>query len=49
MPEKSEIYVRDATTFVHVLQGDYAVSDRADTILTTILTLKRCRDGSRTH
>jgi chemotaxis protein CheD len=37
VPEKSEIYVRDATTFVHVLQGDYAVSDRADTILTTIL------------
>jgi chemotaxis protein CheD len=34
---KTEIYVRDATTYVHVLQGDYAVSDRADTILTTIL------------
>lgn len=37
MPASSEIYVRDATTFVHVLQGDYAVSDQADTILTTIL------------
>lgn len=37
MHGNTEIYVRDATTFIHVLQGDYAVSDRADTILTTIL------------
>ena len=28
---------RDATTQIHVVQGDYAVSDRENTILTTIL------------
>lgn len=34
---KTETQTRDAATYVHVLQGDYAVSDRADTVLTTIL------------
>ncbi|MDZ4085889.1 MAG: chemotaxis protein CheD [Tabrizicola sp.] len=32
-----DIYARDAVTYIHVVQGDYAVSDRENTILTTIL------------
>jgi chemotaxis protein CheD len=34
---KTERHVRDRFTYVHVVQGEYAVSDRPDTILTTIL------------
>jgi chemotaxis protein CheD len=34
---KIESYARDAVTYIHVVQGDYAVSDRENTILTTIL------------
>jgi chemotaxis protein CheD len=34
---KTESFVRDKLTYVHVVQGEYAVSDEPDTILTTIL------------
>ena len=34
---KTDISARDAVTYVHVVQGDYAVSDCEKTILTTIL------------
>lgn len=34
---RPEPNVRDRYTFVHVVQGEYAVSDQPDTILTTIL------------
>jgi chemotaxis protein CheD len=34
---KIESHARDAVTCIHVVQGDYAVSDRANTVLTTIL------------
>jgi chemotaxis protein CheD len=34
---KIESHVRDAVTYIHVVQGDYAVSDQGNTVLTTIL------------
>lgn len=34
---KTASYSRDALTYVHVVQGEYMVSDQSDTILTTIL------------
>lgn len=34
---KTESYSRDALTYVHVVQGEYMVSNQTDTILTTIL------------
>lgn len=37
MNTKTEGYSRDAHTYVHVVQGEYMVSDQIDTILTTIL------------
>ncbi|HLQ20405.1 MAG TPA: chemotaxis protein CheD [Tabrizicola sp.] len=37
MTGKIEGYARDAVTYVHVVQGDYVVSDRDNTVLTTIL------------
>lgn len=37
MNAKTESYSRDALTYVHVVQGEYLVSDQPETILTTIL------------
>ncbi|OYU37436.1 MAG: chemotaxis protein CheD [Pseudorhodobacter sp. PARRP1] len=37
LSRKSESFVRNEITYVHVVQGEYAVSDRIDTVLTTIL------------
>ena len=34
---RTESYMRDALTYVHVVQGEYSVSDRQDVVLTTIL------------
>lgn len=37
MTVKTEAFARDDLTYIHVVQGEYSVSDRSDTVLTTIL------------
>ena len=37
MTSNTDVQARHAVNYIHVVQGDYAVSDRENTILTTIL------------